>query len=160
MNNTIVILHNIRSTHNVGSVFRTADGAGVKEVILSGYTPAPIDRFGRQVSAIAKTSLGACDFIPWRQTTNILTVINELQKSGVQVIAIEQDARAVNLMSYKPGMGPVAFIFGNEVTGVESEVLDAADVIIELPMLGQKESLNVSVTAGIVLYHQRLFGVA
>lgn len=156
MNTSIVILHNIRSTHNVGSVFRTADGAGVCEVILTGYTPAPLDRFGRPDTAIAKTSLGACDYVPWRQVADIIGVIKALQAKGVQVIAVEQDPRAVSLRSFVVPVGDTAFIFGNEITGVEPEVLDIVDTILELPMLGQKESLNVSVTAGIVLYQAAL----
>lgn len=148
-----VILHNVRSTHNVGAIFRTADGAGAREIILCGYTPAPIDRFGRKVGAIAKTSLGACGFVPWRHAADINSLIAALQASGVRVVAVEQASVAESLFDFKADTRPVAFVFGNEITGIDPEILALVDQVIELPMLGQKESLNVAVTVGIVLYH-------
>lgn len=147
-----VVLENIRSAHNVGSIFRTADGAGVEKIFLVGCTPCPIDRFGRMQPEIKKTSLGASEAVPWEYTEEIKSVLAKLQEAAVTVVAVEQAATAISLKKYElPAC--VAFVFGNEVDGVSATALAAADAIVELPMLGQKESLNVSVTAGIVLYH-------
>lgn len=145
-----VILHDIRSMHNVGSIFRTADGAGVAKIYLTGYTPAPIDRFNRPVKEIAKVALGAEKTIPWEQR-EITELITALKKDGVQIVAVEQDPRSVPYMVLKP-KGHVALVFGSEVLGLPKALLKAADSIVEVPMYGQKESLNVSVAAGIVLY--------
>lgn len=146
-----VILHDIRSSENVGSIFRTADAAGAVKLYLTGYTPAPKDRFGRKNAKLAKTALGAEDFVPWESPAGILALIRELKAEGVRVAAVEQDPRSIPYDSY-PATGPVAFIFGNEVDGVPKDVLDIADDIVEIPMRGRKESLNVSVAAGVVLF--------
>lgn len=149
----MVILENIRSAHNVGSIFRTADGAGVEKIYLLGYTPTPIDRFGRTQSEIKKTSLGASETIEWEHITESYTeLIKKLQTEGYEIVAVEQNANARTLSGFSVPEN-VAYIFGNEVDGVSSELLSQADTIVEIPMLGQKESLNVSVAAGIVLYH-------
>ena len=151
---TYVILHNIRSAHNVGSIFRTADGAGVSKIFITGYTPAPTDRFGRENAEITKTSLGATHTVPHEVTDDIMVVIKSLKETGVQIVAVEQTERAVEYT--KMGQtGDVAFIFGNEITGVEEEILGVSDTHIQIPMSGAKESLNVSVCAGIVLFHFR-----
>lgn len=147
-----VILHNIRSAHNVGAIFRTADGAGVAKVYLTGYTPAPIDRFGREAAKIAKTSLGATNSVPWEQVPRIESAVAAVRAKGAQVVAVEQSPRAIPLATFTRS-GDVAYIFGNEVTGIEQDVLALADVVVEIPLLGQKESLNVAVTAGIVLFY-------
>ncbi len=147
-----VILHNIRSAHNVGSIFRTADGAGVSKIFLTGYTPTPIDRFGREQAEILKTSLGATHTVAHEAYLDVFEVIRTLQKEGVSIVAVEQTERSQNYKKYIP-KGNVAFIFGNEITGVEEEVLAVADAHIEIPMHGAKESLNVSVCAGVVLFH-------
>ena len=152
-----VILHNIRSSHNVGAIFRSADGAGVTKIFLTGYTPAPLDRFGRLVAEIVKTSLGASAMVPWEQSTDISAVIVKLQKEGIAVVAIEQAVGSVSLFEYTPSE-KVAYIFGNEITGVTDDVLMQCDQVVEIPMLGQKESLNVSVTAGIVLFQKPVCG--
>ncbi len=149
---TYVILHNIRSAHNVGSVFRSADGAGVQKIFLTGYTPAPVDRFGRENPEIQKTSLGAMRTVPYEVVPDILPLLIRLEVEGVVPIAIEQTPQSV---SYKTFEAPHkrAFIFGNEITGVEQEVLEHVKYHVMLPMDGTKESLNVSVCAGIVLFH-------
>ncbi len=151
MQESVVILHNIRSTHNVGSIFRTADAAGVAKLYLTGYTPAPVDRFGRVQKEIIKTALGAQDYVPWEQGT-VQAVVRKLKKEGYTVVAVEQDARAVSLATYTAPKR-VAFIFGNEVRGVSPQLRAQCDEIVEIPMRGRKESLNVSVTAGVVLFH-------
>lgn len=150
MKEVILILHNIRSTHNVGSMFRTADAFGVSKVYLTGYTPAPIDRFGRIQKDIAKTALGAQEYITWEHQ-DIKKTVTTLKKNGFEIVAVEQDERSVSLEEY---IAPkrLAFIFGNEVRGVSKQLRDVSDSIIEIPMHGKKESLNVSVTAGIVLF--------
>lgn len=147
-----VILHDIRSVHNVGSIFRTADGAGVSRIYLSGYTPTPIDRFGRVVPEMNKTALGGTESVPWEQVSNTEEVVHSLQKEGVTVIAVEQHERAIPYthLSYE---GDVAFILGNEIEGVPRAVCESADHVVHIPMHGVKESLNVSVAAGIILFH-------
>lgn len=147
-----VILHNIRSRHNVGSIFRTADGAGVAKIYLTGYTPTPIDRFGREVPEIIKTSLGATTMVPWEHFEDIEVLLGVLKQEGVTVVAIEQTKDALSYKKYQE-LGPTAYIFGNEVEGVASEICEKADVVLVIPMLGSKESLNVSVCAGIILFN-------
>ena len=148
-----LILENIRSAYNVGAMFRTADGAGVSKIFLIGYTPAPLDRFGRVQGEIQKTSLGASQEIPWEHTNDVTTVIRNLQAKGVLVAAVEQGDQATPLAGFRVPEN-IAYVVGNEVGGVSKEALSATDIIIEIPMLGTKESLNVSVAAGIILYHE------
>ena len=147
-----LILEDIRSAYNVGAIFRTADATGVAKVFLVGYTPAPIDRFGRVQGEIEKTSLGASVTVPWEQVATTKEIIQRLQTDDVIVVAVEQAPSSVSLKGWEEPE-QVAYIVGNEVDGVQPETLEIVDVIVELPMLGQKESLNVSVTAGVVLYH-------
>jgi tRNA G18 (ribose-2'-O)-methylase SpoU len=147
-----VILHNIRSKYNVGAIFRTADAARVSKIFLTGYTPSPQDRFGRVDTEIMKTSLGAVDMVPYEYVASIETVLVRLKAEEVEVVAVEIAKGSVSLYEYKPAQ-TVAYIFGNEVEGVPRDVLDRVDHILEIPMGGQKESLNVSVTAGVVLLH-------
>lgn len=161
MKKKIVILDSIRSAHNVGSIFRTSDGAGVEKIYLCGPTPDPIDRFGRPQPEITKTSLGASESIPWehigtienRATDELLALISELQADGYTVVAVEQTENSTDLYDFVVPE-KVAYIFGAEVEGVQEEIVAAADEVLELPMAGMKESLNVSVTAGIVLYRK------
>lgn len=152
--NQFVILHNIRSAHNVGSVFRTADGAGITKIFLTGYTPSPIDRFGRVQKEMLKTSLGAAHTVPYESVEDILELLPRLGNEGVDIVAVEQTDRAI---PYKDFMctKDTAFIFGNEVMGVEQDVLLNVTDHITIPMYGTKESLNVSVCAGIILFHFR-----
>ncbi len=147
-----IILEDIRSAYNVGAIFRTADASGVAKIFLVGYTPTPIDRFGRPQAEIKKTSLGASKTMAWEQVATTKEVIERLQAEGVTVAAVELAPGSISLKDFNEP-DQVAYIVGNEVEGVSKEALELADVIVELPMLGRKESLNVSVTAGIVLYH-------
>lgn len=147
-----LILDNIRSAHNVGAMFRSADGAGVDRVYVGGYTPTPVDRFGRQQPAIAKTSLGAAATVPWEHCADLSILVQTLQARGVTIAVVEQTPTAVSYQTWQP-LGDVAFVFGNEVVGVQPAITAAADVVLELPMRGTKESLNVSTAAGIILYH-------
>lgn len=147
-----LILENIRSAYNVGAMFRTADGVGVTKIFLLGYTPTPLDRFGRIQSEIAKTSLGASSEIAWSHHQSVGDIVAELEEVAVQVVAVEQGPHSVSITSFVVPE-KVAYIMGNEVEGVSKEALAIADTIVEIPMLGSKESLNVSVAAGIILYH-------
>lgn len=151
-----VILHNIRSLHNVGSIFRTAEGLGVKKIYLTGYTPSPYDFFGKLRKDFAKTALGAGKYIEWKKAKNIFYLIKRLKKDGVQIIALEQSKKSVDIKKFSlgnriPKLG-IALIFGNEVTGLSKSILQKSDKIIEIHMRGKKESLNVSVAAGIAIY--------
>lgn len=145
-----LIIHNVRSAHNVGSLFRTADGMGVSKVFLTGYTGAPIDRFNRKDTKVAKVSLGAEDVLPWEKR-NITELIKELREEGVQVVALEQSPRAVPLHTFIP-QKQIALIVGNEVEGVTEDILSLCDAVIEIPMKGTKESLNVSNAGAIALW--------
>lgn len=149
---TVLILHDIRSVQNVGAIFRTADAAGVSHIYLSGYTPTPIDRFGRMRSDFSKSALGAELTVPWSQGETPDKTITRLKEEGFTVYVVEQDARSIDYRD-APRPDQLVLVLGNEVLGVPQELLDTADNIIELPMLGRKESLNVSVATGIVLYH-------
>ncbi len=150
-----VILHNIRSAHNVGSIFRTADGAGVSRIFLTGYTPSPVDRFGREQKEILKTSLGATHTVPYENSEDIYTLLAHLKKEGIRTVAVEQTAQAYAYTDLI-GTEDTAFVFGNEITGIEEDVLSAIETHIQIPMQGVKESLNVSVCAGIILFHFNL----
>jgi tRNA G18 (ribose-2'-O)-methylase SpoU len=148
---TAVLLHNIRSAHNVGSIFRTADAAGVSKIFLSGYSPAPIDRFGRPFQMIAKVALGAEKTIPWEYEKNPYRVISHARNDGWQIVGVEQDEKAVDYRKFVR-KGPTLFIFGNEVRGISKALRIKCDALIEIPMRGKKESLNVAVAAGIILF--------
>lgn len=151
---TYIILHNIRSAHNVGSVFRTADGAGVSKIFLTGYTPSPTDRFGREQKEMVKTSLGATHTVPYEKIEDIHALIMRLQDEGIDIVAVEQSDRAILYTDFVCARDTV-FVFGNEVTGIEQDVLNVITRHIAIPMHGTKESLNVSVCAGIILFHFR-----
>lgn len=148
---TIVVLDNIRSAYNVGSIFRTCDAAGVIKLYLCGATTPPMDRFGRKRSDVAKTALGAEDSLEWEYFTSTLECIQKLKAEGIHIIAVEQNERSVRYDTFEQ-KGDTAFVFGDEVRGVSTEVLDASGHIIEIPMKGNKESLNVAVSVGIVLF--------
>lgn len=148
-----ILLHNIRSTHNVGAIFRTADATGVSKIYLSGYTPAPIDRFGRARPDISKASLGAEKTVDWESIDNVKELIKKLKKEGFEIIGLEQDKRSTDYRKLKNNN--ILLIVGNEVDGIEKEILELCDVIAEIPMMGKKESLNVSVATGIILYALR-----
>ena len=148
---TAVLLHNIRSAHNVGSIFRTSDGAGVSKIYLSGYSPRPIDAFGRQQKDIAKTALGAQDSVPWESIKNPSTLIRRLKRDGWHVVGVEQDPNSIDYREFNPKQ-PTLILLGNEVLGLSPALRKACDTIIEIPMYGKKESLNVSVAAGIILF--------
>jgi tRNA G18 (ribose-2'-O)-methylase SpoU len=162
MNQIVVIAHNLRSSHNVGSLLRTADGLGVNKVYLTGYTPYPansnddrLPHIARKVdSQISKIALGAEKSVDWEHLENVDRVIGDLKSRDFTVVALEQtpDSKPLNECS---GDGKIAIVLGREVEGVEPEVLSLCDSCIEIPMYGQKESFNVVQAAAMALYHFR-----
>ncbi len=144
-------LHNIRSSHNVGSIFRTAEAAGVSKIYLCGYTPAPVDRFGRARKDIGKVALGAEKIVEWESIKDLGELIVRLKKEKFAICALEQDERSIDFRKIKKS-DKILVIVGNEVGGVEKEILDECDQILEIPMKGKKESLNVAVATGVALF--------
>ncbi|MCC6199029.1 TrmH family RNA methyltransferase [Candidatus Nomurabacteria bacterium] len=151
MESIVLVLCDIRSNENVGSLLRTADAAGINKVYLCGITPAPIDRFGRPVSAITKTALGAEQTVAWEKPIDTLILLGNLKRYGYQIIAIEQSEKSVDYKTVS-STALVAFVLGNEVKGLTPEVLMLANTIAEIPMRGTKESLNVAVAGGVALF--------
>ncbi len=147
----ILILHDIRSVENVGAMFRTADAAGIDKIYLTGYTPAPLDRFGRKRGDLAKSALGAEEFVKWESKKSLPALMRSLRREKYQIIAIEQDKKSVDYKKIKL-KSKNAFIVGTEVTGIPKSILKKCDIIAEIPMRGKKESLNVSVALGIALF--------
>jgi 23S rRNA (guanosine2251-2'-O)-methyltransferase len=162
MRQIILVAHNLRSAHNVGSLLRTAEGLGVHKVILSGYTPHPVHVHDRRLphqavkvdQQINKTALGAEHLIKWEYHANILPVLSKLKKDGFVVAALEQTEDAHLLHTYHPPH-KIAIVVGREVEGIEIEILDACDVALEIHMFGKKESYNVAGAAAMALYHCR-----
>lgn len=146
-----LILDNIRSVHNVGSTFRTAETAGISKIYLIGTTPTPVDRFGRKREDLAKVALGAEDLVPWEYFENGIALIKKLKKDGYKIIALEQAPNSINYKKAK-ATAKTALILGNEVDGVSKDLLKLSDEIAEIPMKGEKESLNVSVAAGVMIF--------
>lgn len=162
MRQIIVIAHNMRSTHNVGSLLRTAEGLGIAKVYLSGYTPYPTIAHDTRLphmsvkltKQINKTALGAEDLVPWEHTESLPDIIAELKQQGFTVYALEQAPNSIRLKSLKTPE-KVAIILGREVEGLEQEIIDLCDGVLEIPMLGQKESYNVVQAAAMAMYHCR-----
>lgn len=151
MKNCVLILDNIRSVENAGSIFRTAEGMGVSKIYLIGTTPAPLDRFGRKRTDFSKVALGAEDLVIWEYQEKISPVIKELKEQGFKVIAIEQSNNSLDLKNYK-SPDQFALILGNEVDGIAEDILKECDDVLEIKMMGKKESLNVSVATGIAIF--------
>ncbi len=153
-----VILHNIRSLHNVGSIFRTSDGAGAEKLYLCGITPSPVDRFGNIRKEVAKVALGAERTVPWEYAARTVPLLARLAREGWHLLAVEQYPHADNLWSALPRLRrkkKIAVILGEEVRGLPVALLRRVNQIMEIPMYGKKESLNVSVAAGIALFTLR-----
>lgn len=156
-----ILLPDIRSAYNVGSIFRSADCFGIQKIYLSGTTPAPLDRFGRSNSGaqkeISKTALGAEIDIPWEYVQDISLFLKKIKKENFTIICIEQDKKSITLDNFikikkQEKIDNLLIIFGNEVEGVNKAILKKADHIVEIPMQGKKESLNVSVCAGLIMH--------
>ncbi|WP_443947614.1 RNA methyltransferase [Pedobacter sp. AW1-32] len=143
----VVVLDNVRSMHNVGSVFRTADGFALEKVVLCGITAQPPHR------EIEKTALGATQSVDWIHYEETVTAVDELRSAGYEIVAIEQAAGSIMLNTFKPNTEKkYALIFGNEVDGVSDEVMAKIDECIEIPQFGTKHSFNIVISAGIVLW--------
>ena len=143
----VVVLDNVRSMHNIGSIFRTSDGFAIEGIYLCGITASPPHR------EIEKTALGATQSIDWIYSPNIIETIKELKEEGYTIIAVEQAEDSVMLNDFKPANTvKYALIFGNEVNGVSNEVMQLIDSCIEIPQFGTKHSFNIVVSAGIVLW--------
>jgi 23S rRNA (guanosine2251-2'-O)-methyltransferase len=150
----VLIAHDIRSAHNVGAFFRTADGAGVEKIFLTGYTPLPASKKFMLTTAekqIQKTALGAEKTMLWEKRELLSELLSELKRDGYMLYALEQDDKSVVYDQY-PEAQKIALLVGNEVDGVPESLLEQADAILEIPMRGSKNSLNVSVATGVVLY--------
>lgn len=158
----IAVAHNIRSCHNVGSLFRTAECLGVTKLICSGYTPYPRAEHDERLphiieqnqKRIHKTALGAEKLIPWQQAADITNLINHYRKQGYKIIALEQAKNSQKLSTFVPTRKNL-LILGNERDGLDDSVLQLCDTIVEIPMQGQKESLNVTQAAAIAFYSLR-----
>jgi tRNA G18 (ribose-2'-O)-methylase SpoU len=167
MSKIILVAHNIRSTHNVGSLLRTADCLGVDIVYLTGYTPYPIYENDQRLPHISnkldaqihKTALGAERTVKWLHAPEISNTIKTLRMSGIQVVALEQAKGSIALPQFSSTQN-IAIIVGNEVTGLDASVLDMVDSIVEIPMSGAKESLNVAQASAICLYHLRFINIS
>ncbi len=159
-----LVVHNIRSAHNVGSMLRTAEGMGVMHVYLTGYTPYPLHKNDQRLPHLSKkidrqihkTSLGAEKTVSWTPQPDILALLEKLKIAGTIVAALEQTAKATPLHELRP-LQKVALIVGNEVEGLDKEVLDQVNLHLKIPMYGTKESFNVAVAAAIALYHLRFY---
>ena len=165
----VAILHNIRSLHNVGSIFRTADAAGIEKLYLCGITPAPVNRFGKIEPKLAKVALGAEKTVAWERCVSTTRLIAKLKKAGYKIFAVEQARNSIPYFKLKTINQKLktALLFGNEVHGLSPSILKKANKILEIPMKGAmvrqahhprrtsrgKESLNVAVAAGIVIFH-------
>ena len=146
----VVVLDNVRSLYNTGSIFRTADASGVERIVLCGITPRP-DQGGRQRRAIAKTALGAEDAVPWTYELDARVALATLTADGYHVVAVETLGDAVDLFEWTPTW-PVCLVFGHEREGIASDLTSSVERVIRIPMLGRKGSLNVATAAGVVLY--------
>jgi tRNA G18 (ribose-2'-O)-methylase SpoU len=159
MQDIIVAAHNIRSTHNIGSIFRTCEGFGVEHLVLSGYSPYPtipddtrLPHVSSKVTArIAKTALGAESLVPFSHSSGLSNDLERYKKQGYKIVGLEQASGSTPLQSFVAPQ-KVVLILGEEVRGIDPALLKLCDQIIEIPMFGQKESFNVSVAFGIALY--------
>ena len=148
----VVVLDNVRSAHNVGSAFRTADSFKADKVWLCGICAVPPS------AEIHKSALGAEDSVAWEHVDDTMEAVRRLKEDGYQIVSIEQTVKSVMLDTFRPEKGQkYALVFGNEVSGVDQNVVDASDFSLEVPQFGTKHSLNVSVTVGVILWHFRLF---
>jgi len=154
---TIAILDNIRSVHNVGSIFRTADAAGIEKIYCCGITPGPLDRFKKVRADFAKVALGAEKSVAWEVVKSTADSIVELRKDGWKIFAIEQAENSIPYNSISRAdderENRIALVVGPEVEGLSESILKLCDAILEIPMRGKKESLNVAVAFGIVVFH-------
>ncbi len=160
MPRVILIAHNIRSCYNIGALLRTAEGLGVEEVVMSGYSPYPrtdndqrLPHEAEKVAqAIHKTALGAEDMLAWRHINDLQSHMGLLRNDGFKIYAVEQASDSMALPGFEPP-AKLALLVGNEVSGIEQDLLGILDGVVEIPMRGKKESYNVAAAAAMVLYH-------
>jgi len=160
MQKITVVAHNMRSTHNIGSLFRTCDGLGIEQIVLTGYTAYPAQAHDTRLPHIAKkltaqihkTALGAEDYVQWTHTASLRQAIDDLKSQGYRIVALEQSERSILLSDYNLDNNKIAVILGTERDGLSQTELELCEDIIEIPMLGKKESLNVVQAAAIALY--------
>ena len=156
----VVILHNVRSLYNVGSIFRTADAVAAEKIYLCGITPKPVDEFGKPRSQLIKVSLGAEKYVPWEKVKLTTRLIDRLKKDGYKVLSVEQNKNSIPYYKFPKSYilsaswrTKLCLVLGSEVNGLSQSILKKSDKILEIPMFGKKESLNVSVAFGIVAYY-------
>lgn len=162
MRRIALIVHNVRSAHNVGSILRSADGLGASKVYLTGYSPYPAMRKDSRLPHIAakldqqihKTALGAEKSVSWHHKDDIYGLLHDLKTDGYQIVALEQTKKAINLREFTP-RSKIALIVGSEIGGIDPKILGLADKHIQIPMRGNKESFNVAVASALALYHLR-----
>lgn len=143
----IVLVHNIRSLHNVGSIFRSSDAFGIKKIVLSGYSPTP------PRAEISKTAIGAEEFVKWKYFEDPINYLSELKREGYSLIGLEQTTESVMLPDFNVDSNDkLCLIIGNEVTGIDNSLLEIIDTFVAIPQFGQKHSLNVSVATAVLLY--------
>ncbi len=150
MKEIYILLNNVRSAFNVGSIFRTSDAIGVKKIFLSGFTPYPPN------IKLDKTALGALDYVDWEYNRDIFFILDKLKKENIPIYSVEQtnNSYIYNTISYPDRL---CIAMGNEISGIEKEILDLSEKIVEIPMYGKKNSLNVSVAFGIIAYYVKNF---
>lgn len=152
----MALLDNIRSMHNVGSIFRTSDGVGVEHIYLCGYTPSPLhEKLGHLRPQIKKVALGSTDFIGWEKCSSAWRQLDKLKDQGYTIITLEQTKESINVNKFqlsKKQWNNSVLVLGNEVKGVSKSILERSDYFIDIPMVGKKKSLNVSVAYGIAMY--------
>lgn len=154
----VAVLDNLRSVYNVGSIFRTCNAVGIEKIYLCGTTPTPLDKKGQKRKDFAKVALGAEDIVAWEYVEDAKIVIQKLKGERYYIISLEQDKNAIDYKSVTiDNGGEVVFVIGSEVDGVDHEIIKMSDVVAEIPMLGTKESLNVTIAFGIAVY--RILGV-
>jgi len=162
MTEIIIVINDIRSTHNVGAILRTAEGMGVNKILISGYSPYPELQndsrlphiYNKLTSRISKTSLGAEKMLDIDYSEDIIAKLKKLANQDYEIVSLEQSDNSIKIMEYTP-KDKVVLILGNELDGVAKEILEISDKVIEIPMLGKKESYNVASSAAIALYHMR-----
>ncbi len=149
----VAVLDDLRSVYNVGSIFRTANAVGIKKIYLCGTTPTPIDKNGERRKDFAKVALGAEDTVEWEYFETTLECVNKLKEENYFVISLEQNVKSVDYKNINiDNKEKIAFVVGAEVVGVAKDVLEHSDAIAEIPMLGTKESLNVTIAFGVAVY--------
>lgn len=147
-----LVLHNIRSVYNTAAIFRTAECLGVAMIWLSGYTPAPIDRFGRQRPDFHKVALGSEKDVAWEVMDDLADLVESKKRSGYKIVALEQTNDSIQLQSFQI-TSPIILIPGTETTGIEPRVLELCDTVVEIDQSGVKESLNIHAATAITLWH-------